>query len=400
MQPYEEEFDTRRLLENAARQAKERNYDDFVIVDVDAHHYENECFSDILKYIENPIVKQYLESNGKFGAAASMPAVIGNQHVGGRITRYPLREKEKGEHPELPRDLVIVKRAMEMIGIDYQILFPTPMLLLGLHPQVEVETELAKAYNRWLIDKILSVDPQIKSMLYLPFNNPDACVEIIEELHDKPGVVGFMVTAVRYRPVHDNVYMKVYQALEERNMPLGFHAGPIWQGDRSMETMNKFLSVHALSFPFFNMVHMTNWVINGIPERFPNLKVVWIESGLAWIPFLMQRLDNEYKMRPSEAPLLTRKPSEYMREFFYTTQPMEIPDNLNVLKTTFEMFHAGTQLLYASDYPHWDFDLPSTIYDLPFLSLEEKRNILGGNAQRLFGLPNKKYKASAGFIHT
>ena len=50
------------------------------------------------------------------------------------------------------------------------------------------------------------------------------------------------------------------------------------------------------------------------------------------------------------------------------------------------MIKAETQLLYSSDYPHWDFDLPSTIYDLPFLSEAAKRNILGGNAARLFGL--------------
>ena len=59
-------------------------------------------------------------------------------------------------------------------------------------------------------------------------------------------------------------------------------------------------------------------VINGIPERFPKLKTMWIESGLAWVPFLMQRLDNEYMMRTSEAPLLKRMPSEYMREMFYS----------------------------------------------------------------------------------
>jgi predicted TIM-barrel fold metal-dependent hydrolase len=154
-----------------------------------------------------------------------------------------------------------------------------------------------------------------------------------------------------------------------------------------MEQMNKFISVHALSFPLYLMTHLTNWVINGIPERFPGLKVMWIEGGLAWIPFLMQRLDNEYSMRSSEAPLLRRRPSEYMREMFYTSQPMERPDNLAVLEATFSMIDAPNQLMYSSDYPHWDFDLPSTIYDLPFLSEEGKQAILGGNACRLFGLP-------------
>jgi predicted TIM-barrel fold metal-dependent hydrolase len=100
----------------------------------------------------------------------------------------------------------------------------------------------------------------------------------------------------------------------------------------------------------------------------------------------MQRLDNEYMMRTSEAPLLKRKPSEYMREMYYSSQPMEMIDNTEMLEATFKMIGAETQLLYSSDYPHWDMDLPSTIYDLPFLSENAKRSILGGNAQRLFNL--------------
>ena len=57
-----------------------------------------------------------------------------------------------------------------------------------------------------------------------------------------------------------------------------------------MGMMNRFISVHALGFVFYNMVHLTNWIINGLPERFPKLKLMWIESGLAWVPFMMQRL--------------------------------------------------------------------------------------------------------------
>jgi predicted TIM-barrel fold metal-dependent hydrolase len=56
------------------------------------------------------------------------------------------------------------------------------------------------------------------------------------------------------------------------------------------------------------------------------------------------------------------------------------------MECTFRMMNAETQLLYASDYPHWDFDLPSSIYDLPFLTEKARHNILGGNAARLFRL--------------
>ena len=99
----------------------------------------------------------------------------------------------------------------------------------------------------------------------------------------------------------------------------------------------------------------------------------------------MQRLDHTYMMRSSEAPLLKRKPSEYMREMYYTCQPLET-DHPKALALTFEMTAAETQLLYASDWPHWDFDPPSVIWDLPFLDEAAKRNILGLNAARVFDL--------------
>jgi predicted TIM-barrel fold metal-dependent hydrolase len=105
----------------------------------------------------------------------------------------------------------------------------------------------------------------------------------------------------------------------------------------------------------------------------------------------MQRLDHEYMMRTSDCPTLKKRPSEYMREMYYSTQPMEVQD-MEALQCTFRMINAETQLLYSSDYPHWDFDLPSVIYDLPFLSEKAKHNILGGTAARLFRLPPRNTK--------
>jgi predicted TIM-barrel fold metal-dependent hydrolase len=70
--------------------------------------------------------------------------------------------------------------------------------------------------------------------------------------------------------------------------------------------------------------------------------------------------------------------------------------DMGALETTFRMINAETQLMYSSDYPHWDFDLPSTISDLPFLTEKAKHNILGGTAARLFKLSprNEAQKAN------
>ena len=66
---------------------------------------------------------------------------------------------------------------------------------------------------------------------------------------------------------------------------------------------------------------------------------------------------------------------------------------MKALECSFEMITAKSQLLYASDWPHFDFDTPSVIYDLPVLDEQTKRNILGLNAARLFGLDENGPKA-------
>jgi len=380
-----EEFDTTKLLAHAAKQASERGYKKFPIVDVDSHHYESESLNEILEYMDDPVIQQLTQSASQTGMrhVGVLPSGVGYQDMGARVMRYATRRLEKTAGDK-HRDITLSKRWMDAMGVDIAVMFPTPMLTLGLHPQVEVEVALARAYNRWLCERVLAHEPRLRSMLYLPFNDAEACYRIAQEFGDKPGVSGFMVTAARHRPVHHNSYMKTYALLEEMGLPLGFHAGYNWT-EQSMQMMNKFISVHAIGFVFYNMVHLTNWLVNGLPERFPKLKVLWIESGLAWLPFMMQRLDNEYMMRSSEAPALKRPPSDYMREMYFSTQPMEITD-MAALEQTFRMIKADTQLLYSSDYPHWDFDLPSTIYDLPFLDEQAKRNILGGNAMKVFNL--------------
>jgi predicted TIM-barrel fold metal-dependent hydrolase len=378
--------DTDDVLRKARQQADRRGFSGLLICDVDAHHYESESWSEIASFIEDDVLRRLALGSGveKLARASSLiPAQISDSDLSGRIPRYGTRVEEKGDGVR-HRDAVLTRRAMDAMGIDYTILFPGPMLGLGLHPQPDVEVAIAHAYARWMTELVCPADSGIKTMLYLPFNSPDRCLRIVEEFGDRPGVVGFLITSVRYRAIHDDAYMPLYAEIERRGLPLAIH-GSFNYHDRSFELLNRFVSVHALGFPFFTMIHMTNWIINGMPERFPGIKTVWMEGGLAYLPFLMLRLDHEYMMRSSEAPLLRKPPSEYIRELYFTTQPLEVPvHDLAPLRAAFDLVNAESQLLFSSDYPHWDFDLPSRVYDLPFLSDQARHRILGGNAMDLF----------------
>ncbi|NQU70742.1 MAG: amidohydrolase [Rhodospirillales bacterium] len=389
-------FNTDSVLANAAKQRDARGLNDVLIIDVDSHHYESESMRDIVEFIEDPVLRQLAQSSTQVTQRGNMfGSQVGYQDIGGRVTRYPLRKMEETPADGVHRDVHLTHKWMDAMGVDYTCMFPTPMLSLAMHPQPEVEHNLARAYNRWLVEKVLPGSPRMSSMLYLPFNDHAAAYKMVQDFGDKPGVLGFMVTSVRHKPVHDNDYMKIYGLVEEMGLPLGFHSGFNWD-DPMFRTANRFIAVHALGFTWYNVIHCTNWVVNGLPERFPKLKVVWIESGVTWIPWLMTRLDNEYRMRSSECPSLKMLPSEYMKQMYYSTQPIEVPDDPDYMEAVFKCIDAENTLLYASDYPHWDMDLPSTIWDLPFLDEKAKRKILGENARDAFNMDvSARYPKSA-----
>lgn len=388
--------DSREILAHARQQADRRGFEDVFIVDIDSHVDDGGNWPEVMDYIDDPVIREAASSFGdgsKRGAFLNGTAGMQWQNVWGRIP-HGQGLKEPIEASDVPRSIELARRCIDQMSLDYQVIFPNAMLFLGMHPVKEMEIHLGNAYNRWLVERVLPSDPRVRAMLYLPFNSPEDAEETVKRFLGKPGVAGFLITSSRHKPVHANEYMRLYGMLEETGQVLAFHSHLNWQ-DEYTSQLNRFISMHAISFVLCNLVHLTNWVINGLPERFPKLNVLWVESGLAWLPFIMQRLDNEYLMRSSEAPLLKRMPSDYIREMYFTSQPMERTSE-KLLDATMEAISAETQLLYASDWPHWDFDLPSTVWDLPFLDETAKRNILGYNAARIFNLDiPAKYQAKA-----
>src|SRR5436190_7821651 len=88
------EFSETKSLEHATEQARQRNYQDFLIVDVDSHHYENESYQEVFTYIENPVLRRDLmESGGR--STGVLNSQVGYQNLSGRIVRHKGRRIEK-----------------------------------------------------------------------------------------------------------------------------------------------------------------------------------------------------------------------------------------------------------------------------------------------------------------
>jgi predicted TIM-barrel fold metal-dependent hydrolase len=185
-------------------------------------------------------------------------------------------------------------------------------------------------------------------------------------------------------PYGNRRYDTVYEVCEKKRLPVMYHADSASLDDFHYHGFSTNLETHSLGFLIANMSQLTSVVVQGVPEKFPDLNIVFQEAGLFYVPMMMQRLDQEYLREPDEAPLLDCLPSEYMKEFYYGTQPMEQPANDEHLEAVIDMIGGAERLMWASDWPHPDYDETTVISELSFLSEAEKEMILGGTAENVF----------------
>ena len=146
-----------------------------------------------------------------------------------------------------------------------------------------------------------------------------------------------------------------------------------------------YIEWHTVGSASSIMAHLVSLVCNGVFERLPDLRVLMIEGGLAWVPGLLWRLDTNWRALRSEVPWLERRPSEVVRnQVRFSTQPLEHTDGRDeLLFELLELIGAPQTLCFASDYPHWDGDDPSHM--LERLPQEWREPVMHGNAARLFG---------------
>lgn len=349
----------------------------YEVVDADFHFSED--IKSLSKRFDEPWWTR-LKEGGAYTASRFYPTSTGDSRVGGRIQR---------DHHPGPMGEDEIMDGMEKLGIDSILALSEVMLSMhGMHAADDRSIIMANGVADYLVENILDPENGIYSAIPVPLQEPEEGVEIIERVGDERGFVGiYLLSSARDPPLGHHKYDPLYEKAESEDLPVIFHASGSSLDDFHREGFGKFVSTHTLGFMESNLENMTSMLIQGLPEKFPDLDMVMLESGLFWIPALMYRLDAEYMKRPSEAPLLEKRPSKYMKErFYYGTQPIERPDNMEHLKHVMEMIGGPDQILFASDYPHWDFDHPRTITELPFLSEKQKAKILSRNAEEVFGL--------------
>ncbi len=276
---------------------------------------------------------------------------------------------------------------LDRYNIVYAVLQP-PGLSTSLTCNIDVGSALARAWNEWQTEEWLNQDGRYLGSICVNMNDS---VEAAREIRRAKAAHKNMVQVVVCGESSDlyghRRYYPIYEACEEVGIPFCIHPGT--EGSLTPSTPvgcpSNYFEWHS-GIPLTFQAHLISMVTEGVFVRFPGLKLVLVEAGIAWLAHTTWRLDKNFKSLRSIAPWLKEPPSHYIRTHVRMgTQPLEEPANPAHLAQMMDMVNAQKTVIYASDFPHWDFDDPHRI--LQPLDETLKRRIFYENAAELYGLP-------------
>lgn len=249
----------------------------------------------------------------------------------------------------------------------------------------DLSAAVTHATNEWQIEHWTSRDKRLRGSIVVPYEDAPAAAAEIRARAGDPNFAQVLLLTRTAEPLGQRRYWPIYEAAQEAGLPVGIHAfgyggAPITVGGWPSYYIEEMVG-HAQCC----QAVLTSLVLEGVFARFPKLKVVLIEAGLAWAPALSWRLDRQWSKLRQETPHLTRLPSEYIRDHvWWTTQPIEEPEPRRHLAEVFDWM-GWDRVLFATDYPHWDFDDPA--HALPMRMTEvQRRQVFVDNARAVYGI--------------
>ena len=280
-------------------------------------------------------------------------------------------------------DLATRLKDMDTEGIDVSVLFPTSSFAVNSLVEHDYAVAYARAYNDFIAD-VCKQSPRLKGIALVALQNPAAAVE---EAHRAVTKLGLSSIAVATQGMKEHLgsqtFWPLYEELEQLNVPLCVHNRR--EGPAGEIRFDSFIFMHTIGRPVETFIQFAGLIYGGVAERFPKLRIAFLECGAGWVPYWMERMDEEWEKRGKvEAPLCKKKPSEYVKHgnWFFAMEPEE-----ETVPYVIERI-GDDKILFASDYPHWDGIFPhvvSTIRGRTDISAQAKSRILGENAKRFYG---------------
>ena len=277
---------------------------------------------------------------------------------------------------------------LDSLGIEDAILFPDHLLKLALFPNPDYAMALTRAYNKWITQKWMGREKGLYGAICVAPQDPEGSAREIKRYAGKDHMICAYLPTAGVSPLYgDRKYDPVYEAAEKAGIPVALHSvtvvHPVFPFQ--LEQFPNEIGRHAIAHPIAMASNVIHMVCTGVQVRYPKLKIYYAEGALAWVPWVMMRLDKEYFEYRRQVPFLKERPSHYVKMAYFGTQPIEEPEKPSDYMRILELIGNMDSVVFASDWPHHDFDHPRKLLSYP-LPDDLKRKIMGENARRLFNI--------------
>jgi uncharacterized protein len=258
--------------------------------------------------------------------------------------------------------------------------------LHGSARNTDLDAALCTAVNEWQLEQWVEPEPRLRASVTVAHEDPDLAVEEIARRAGDSRFVQILLPSKTNEPLGRKRYWPIFAAAQSAGLPIGVHVNSVGGGYASTGSgwPSYYLQDHHINVHSFQ-AQVASLALEGVFERFPRLRMVMIEGGFAWLPALCWRLDRHWGRMRDEVPECKRPPSEYIREqLWFTTQPVEEPEQPEHLRDTLNWI-GWDRLMFATDYPHWDYDDPAAAFKIA-MTEQERAMIFRENACAVYGL--------------
>jgi uncharacterized protein len=216
---------------------------------------------------------------------------------------------------------------------------------------------VARAVNDWVAKEWLDRDPRLRASIVIPTQNVEFAVEEIERCAADRRFVQVQMVAMQESPLGRRHWWPIFAAAERHKLPIGLHPGSTFRHSlTSLGWPTYYLEDYAAYAQAFQS-QLGSMIAEGVFTKFPGLKLVLLESGVTWLPGFMWRMSKFWRGVRAEVPWVDRSPADIVRDHVrLTIQPFDAPADPDIVERVIDHLRSDDILLFASDFPHWQFD--------------------------------------------
>jgi predicted TIM-barrel fold metal-dependent hydrolase len=209
---------------------------------------------------------------------------------------------------------------LDEVGIEATVLYPTAGVASSNIVNPDWAIDAARAYNDWLYDTYLRRSARFHGLSLLPqaLLNPKAAADELRRAVTELGMCGAVLSSnsLHAPPLGTPTYFPIFEVANELGCCVAIHGGV--HGSMGMDGLDPYAAVHALGHPLGQMISLASIVFNGVLERFPKIRFGFLEGGVAWFLFCLERFDRSYEthvMRDLRGSYLKLQPGEKISDY-------------------------------------------------------------------------------------